>query len=153
MTIPTHLLPRVRVLITALSAADIGPSPEDLEGAPHLDMWRALLAPECAPILTGNVSGHPILGARMITTSQLVAIDPDAGWARTASRWYRLGMPLTQLDGEARTKPKAEGARLGPAELLMHGYRPINDLARLQGLINAWAQRLCKMHADHIAGP
>ncbi|WP_157598665.1 DUF6634 family protein [Tateyamaria omphalii] len=40
--------------------------------------------------LVGQVSGHPKLGDRWITTSPVWQIDPDGGYARTSSRWYRL---------------------------------------------------------------
>jgi hypothetical protein len=44
--------------------------------------------------LTGKVTGHPLLGERLIRTSMLIYISDDSQWARTLSRWYRLGSPL-----------------------------------------------------------
>ena len=78
-------------------AADAGylrdhgaPSERMLAAAPILDDWSTALTPTTC--LVGRVSGHPRLGDRpLIRTSDLVAIDPAARWARTASRFYRLG--------------------------------------------------------------
>ena len=64
----------------------------ELNGAPTLNGW----APVMRPIggLSGFVEGHPVLGTRHIVTSQLFAIDEQRGWARTFSRFYRLGDAL-----------------------------------------------------------
>ncbi|WP_439605110.1 DUF6634 family protein [Shinella sp.] len=38
------------------------------------------------------MSGHPSLGdSALASTSIVLAIDINAGWARTVSRYYRLG--------------------------------------------------------------
>lgn len=65
------------------------PSFEDLDGAPVLSEWR--LGCRTANCLVGNVVGHPLLGDREVVTSELFAIDPPGRWARSASRFYRLG--------------------------------------------------------------
>lgn len=41
--------------------------------------------------LTGVVSGHPEVGPGPVVTSGLYYLDPIAGYARTLSRWYKLG--------------------------------------------------------------
>ncbi|WP_428990946.1 DUF6634 family protein [Methylocapsa aurea] len=51
------------------------------------------LARRITPALAGAVAGHPALGDRSIVTSDLCALDAAAGWARTSSRFYRLGRP------------------------------------------------------------
>jgi len=62
----------------------------DLGAAPILEGWA--LGGLVAPCLLGAVIGHPLLGSRPhIHTSQLIAMDADLGWARTWSRFYRLG--------------------------------------------------------------
>jgi len=77
--------------IRSLRAGDL-PSSEDLRGAPIIEEWSYGLIP--ASCIVGSVRGHPILGNRArIHTSHLVLIDPDHGWARTWSRYYRLGAP------------------------------------------------------------
>jgi hypothetical protein len=47
-------------------------------------------------VLTGDVTGHPILGTAEVVTSRLCGIDASAGWARTLSRWYHLGPRRTE---------------------------------------------------------
>ena len=61
--------------------------------APLLDLWAEAARP--APCLVGFSSGHPVLPGegRSIATSDLVLISDDLEWARTRSRWYRLGRP------------------------------------------------------------
>lgn len=62
--------------------------PSDLRDAPLLTNWTA--SHRLRPCLAGTVIGHPRLGDRTISTSELFAIDRKAGWARTFSRFYRL---------------------------------------------------------------
>lgn len=83
-----HHLDRV---LAAIQAVDAGPSPAELAQAPFLDAWRPLVGIFGSPVLWGKVSGHPRLGSAMITTSRLIAIDREAGWARSLNRWFRLG--------------------------------------------------------------
>jgi hypothetical protein len=68
------------------------PRSMDLEAAPTIEQWSHGLTP--ARCIVGSVRGHPILGNRArVHTSQLILIDPEHGWARTWSRYYRLGKP------------------------------------------------------------
>ncbi len=79
-------------------AADGRPSASDLVDVPIIDMWRP--ARRFAPALIGLVAGHPILrSSKPKMTSELFALDTDAGWARTWSRWYRLGDALPSGTG------------------------------------------------------
>lgn len=70
-----------------------------LVDAPVISDWR--FTPYVTSSLVGAVTGHPILGDRpFVATSGLYAIDPDAGWARTLSRWYGLGRRAgVRIDG------------------------------------------------------
>ena len=64
----------------------------DLKAAPIINQWSYGLVP--VRCLAGSVRGHPILGnMARIHTSELILVDPDRGWARTWSRYYRLGTP------------------------------------------------------------
>jgi hypothetical protein len=66
------------------------PSAEELRACPLLDQWSYGFLP--AACLVGAVYGHPALGTRpTVHTSELVVIDPNRRWARTWSRFYRLG--------------------------------------------------------------
>jgi hypothetical protein len=68
--------------------------PEDLAtDAPLLDRW--LVAHRPVACLLGQSTGHPLLPGvnREIVTSDLMLMSRDHEWARTLSRWYRLGRP------------------------------------------------------------
>lgn len=84
------------------------PEPSMLAAGARIDGWCGALVDDL-PVLVGVVTGHPRLrhGARCIT-SPLVRIEPDKGWARTFSRYYRLGRPdrscLTDLLAEGRLR-------------------------------------------------
>lgn len=73
---------------------DDGRPPSDIVvHAPLLQDWS--LATLLCPCLIGRVTDHPLLGDRRnIHTSQLMAFDTEQGWARTWSRFYRLGPPF-----------------------------------------------------------
>jgi hypothetical protein len=66
-----------------------GPSQAELDAAPVLQDWH--LTPEMGLALVGRVEGHPVLGSRWIRTSQLHYFDELRSFARTLSRYYRLG--------------------------------------------------------------
>jgi hypothetical protein len=68
-----------------------GPTAADLSGAPILDSWTFAKSP--ASCLIGLVSDHSLLlgAGRPIVTSDLWILAEHQGWARTLSRWYRLG--------------------------------------------------------------
>ena len=61
----------------------------ELEDAPTLNGWSPVLRPVGA--LSGFVQEHPLLGTRHVVTSEVFAMDTERGWARTLSRFYRLG--------------------------------------------------------------
>ena len=65
------------------------PSEQDLASAPFIDAWTVALRP--APCLVGVCGNHPRLHGPMVTTTDLWVFAPDLGWARTLSRFYRLG--------------------------------------------------------------
>ncbi len=72
----------------AFLAAGRAPDPGALADAPVLDLWRPARRPAVA--LLG------FAGAKRTVrlTTELFAIDSDAQWARTFSRWYALGRPV-----------------------------------------------------------
>lgn len=83
----TNLLEDVRKLETGEAI-----SPNGLNNAPIIDKWEFGLVP--TRCIVGAISGHPYLspGARA-RTSQIILCDATNGWARTWSRYYRLGEP------------------------------------------------------------
>ncbi|NVO23320.1 DUF6634 family protein [Donghicola mangrovi] len=79
--------------ISAFHAVLKGSEP-DVErcDAPMMDRYVIVLQGETMS-LRGWVEGHPRLGTSLIQTSLLIHISKDRKWARTLSRWYRLGEP------------------------------------------------------------
>ena len=76
-----------------------GPTRAEIVGAPVLDWWAVGIRP--VPCLVGAVQGHPVLREQSrIVTSELFAIDPVRGWARTYSRFYELGTMSNQCEGD-----------------------------------------------------
>lgn len=94
---------RLSALVADMEAIRNSVPPECLAdgAAPVLDRWRSAVT--FAPCLVGLSTGHPLLPGqdRPIHTSDLWLIDKDHGWARTLSRWYRLGRPGDQADFHA----------------------------------------------------
>ena len=64
---------------------------ENLEDAPLLDNYAITLRD--VPALKGRVVAHPVIGTTTARTSAVFVMVPDLGWARTMSRFYRLGSP------------------------------------------------------------
>ena len=91
-------LGRLSALVCDMEAIGRGVVPEDLAGdrAPLLDHWT--VGGRMVPFLVGLSTGHPLLPGenRMIGTSDLWLMSDDRCWARTRSRWYRLGREVDQ---------------------------------------------------------
>jgi hypothetical protein len=85
---------RMAALLSDMEMLRAGIPPEDLAtDAPLLDRWLVAVRP--ASCLLGQSTGHPLLPGvnRKIVTSDLMLMSRDRSWARTLSRWYRLGRP------------------------------------------------------------
>lgn len=73
------------------------PTPDVLEHMPILRQWRiGIHGFSLEPCLIGLVEGHPEIQGPQIRTSRVFVIAAEFGWARTASRFYRLGRPYTE---------------------------------------------------------
>ncbi|MHA6299911.1 DUF6634 family protein [Devosia sp. CAU 1758] len=72
-------------------ASGHSPSPEDLSNAPLLTDWEPRWTASGVMYLVGEVQGHPKLADGPCSTSLVLAADVREGWARTISRYYRLG--------------------------------------------------------------
>lgn len=83
-----------------LDRAGIDPTEGALAIAPFLDAWEIVRDAFDYTILYGRVVGHPILKGPAIRTSPLLRLNVPAGWARTYSRVYRLGAPLSGVGSE-----------------------------------------------------
>lgn len=78
----------------SLQLGAAGPADLDLADAPRLDDWVAVRDSRYGGcFLLGTPSGHPWCCGPVSTTSRLCGLDPDVRWARTVTRWYRLGSP------------------------------------------------------------
>lgn len=86
---------RLTSLVADMERILAGTLPETIvtEAPPILDRW--VLGSRVVPCLVGLSTGHPELVGhnRMISTSDVWLLSDDMAWARTASRWYRLGRP------------------------------------------------------------
>jgi hypothetical protein len=85
---------RLKALIADLKRLASGWRPDAtmLAEAPVIEDWYADHYPGTRNVcLVGKVTGHPVLGDQIVTTSPVVAIDPQYQWARSHSRFYRLG--------------------------------------------------------------
>ncbi len=94
----TFQVDRLLALAADLERVRRGVPPEAMadEEAPILDRW--IFAQRIVPSLAGLSTGHPQLvgQGRLIGTSDLWLLSEDRAWARTLSRWYRLGRPAEQ---------------------------------------------------------
>lgn len=122
-----HDLDPLAAHLAVIALAEAGPSQSDLAGAPVLDRWIPMLEFTGRVLLCGRVTGHPVLGDDHIHTSQLFGLGD--GWARTFSRWYRLGTPLS-----------AEGLEIHRGVLGL--YSPMPDLDEVAGCLAAHAARV-----------
>jgi len=69
------------------------PSEEKLSSAPILQNWQEAIRP--VRCLIGVCGDHPRLNGPLIKTTDTWVMAPDLGWARTLSRFYRLGEPFS----------------------------------------------------------
>jgi len=90
---------RLETLLADLERVGNGtlPTPEQLARAPLLDPFG--FGTRELPCLVGGNHGHPVLRGPMIRTTELWMFAPRLGWARTLSRFYRLGRIAMPDDG------------------------------------------------------
>ncbi len=145
------LSPRDRIwfdkVLRAIAAAGAGPSDADLAIAPVLSDWKAAISPGGHVMLWGEVTDHPLLGTASITTSQLIAIDPEAGWARTASRWYRLGRSIAALEAELAESLNGKNNEADALRFILPGFTNIDDPALLAQLLATYITRVREIDA------
>ncbi len=131
----------------AIAAAEAGPSEADLAQAPVLFDWKAVISPSGHIMLWGEVTDHPLLGNASIHISQLIAIDPEAGWGRTASRWYRLGRSIEAFEAELAESMNGTKRTADIIRFALPGFANINDLELLQKLLATYIARVRRIDA------
>ena len=129
-------------VLRAIAAAEAGPSDADLAIAPILSDWKAAISPDGYVMLWGEVTDHPLLCNASIHTSQLIAIDPEAGWARTASRWYRLGRSIDALNAELAESMNGKAKLAGSVHFALPGFMNVDDPALLAQLLDEYIARV-----------
>lgn len=67
------------------------PSSDSLAMAPLIDGWAE--AVRTVTCLIGRMHGHPTCRGSLSVTTDVWVWAPELGWARTMSRFYRLGRP------------------------------------------------------------
>lgn len=98
--------------ICAFHSAHAGPDPDGADQhAPNLEDYTLVLQGQKL-FLSGVVTGHPRLGTDFVRTSMLIHVTDDEQWARTLSRWYRLG-----------ERRHVDTSQLSP-DLVFEGYCP-----------------------------
>lgn len=97
-----YQLARLIALVDDMKEIRSGVSPERFAADPPI-LERWMLANRPVPCLAGLSFGHPLLPgeARPVATSDLCLIADDHSWARTLSRWYRLGRPADSPIGDS----------------------------------------------------
>ena len=86
---------RLAALVADMESIRRGVPPQVMAGDDAVVLDRWVLAMRTVPCLAGLSTGHPELVGenRLISTSELWLLSKDRSWARTLSRWYRLGRP------------------------------------------------------------
>lgn len=132
--------------MVAIRSTEGGVSDDDLAEAPQLELWLPVRNRFGVLALWGQVTDHPTLGKDDIITSPLVAWGPDEGWARSISRWYRLGQPFFTLKHELADQFRGEASCL---VVEIAGVRPVDDLDAANQLIDLFVAHVRK-RADEV---
>lgn len=95
---------KLRALADDLERLAAGQTPPeaDLADAAIVNAYEFVARP--VPALYGLNDGHPRLSSPTLTTTQLWVLNDRDGWARTYSRYYRLGQSLKDASKAGGTK-------------------------------------------------
>lgn len=137
--------------LLAIRDAERGPTAEELAAAPILDIWRPLVDQRGMPVLWGEVSGHPKLGADLITTSRVVALDRKRGWARSVNRWFQLGKPFSAFEVDLARDQGQLDAKPGFFGFELAGFTPIDDPGSLDQLLTLYRVLIRKLETKYSA--
>lgn len=78
-------------------SAGQGPTDVDLAHAPILIDWEPKLTPAQEPAIRGVVHGHPAIPDGETFRAEILAVDPDLGWVRTWTGFFRLAEQAGQI--------------------------------------------------------
>ncbi|MFE3836048.1 DUF6634 family protein [Pseudogemmobacter sonorensis] len=138
---------RLDRILAVIAATEVGPTATDLADAPVLDLWRPVISRYGAVGLWGEVTGHPVLGNDAIVTSRLIALDAEAGWARTASRWYRLGRPFARFEADLAASLGAKDPQPGFLSFELRHFGTVDDPGQLVKLLAAYIAQMRALDA------
>ncbi|MDZ4312091.1 MAG: DUF6634 family protein [Cypionkella sp.] len=151
MTLPPDLRAWLEKILASFATAEAGPTEADLAAAPTLDNWRPFVSKRGGVILWGMVSGHPRLSIGPMTTSQLLWICRDEQWARTASRWYRLGQPFAEFEAELAHSLGASGTPAAFMQFELDGFEPVDDADLLAKFMTTYITKVRAFVAEDRA--
>ncbi|WP_312529541.1 DUF6634 family protein [Paracoccus sp. (in: a-proteobacteria)] len=134
--------------LDAIRAAEREPTAAELSASPRMTFWRQMLDHRNMPVLWGEVTDHPKLGTTSMTSSRLIALDRAAGWARTISRWYRLGKIFEAVEGQPARELGTPAARLAISSFELPGFQSIDDPEKLDLLLSAYITLIRKIEAE-----
>ena len=86
-----RLIERLEPLLADLKRLTTDGRPPDLSDSPLIDHYIVSTTP--VTVLVGHITGHPFVRGPVSHTSQVMVAAAEEGWARTLSRFYRLGRP------------------------------------------------------------
>lgn len=120
-------------VLRAIADAERGPTDEELTNAPIINHYRLETIGQSVQQIYGKVQGHPTIDDPYVTTTPLFGFAPDAGWARTRSRWYRLGPDWLLPNPDERDEMVVaiqrllKGTRKWVAKRISEAERPNSD--------------------------
>ncbi|MEP5760629.1 MAG: DUF6634 family protein [Litoreibacter sp.] len=130
-------------VLMAIADAERGPTDAELSAAPYVNYYRVETIGKSVQQIYGQVQGHPAIDDRYVTTTPFFGFDPDAGWARTRSRWYRLGPDWQLLNPEERNETTKAIQRLLKATRAWVMMELKNDPRLMKTAEDRRADRLC----------
>lgn len=131
----------------AIAAVETGPSETDIANAPVIAHWKPAISPSGHVILLGEIVGHPNPGKTSITTSQLIAIHPEAGRARTVWCWYRLAQPVSATEEALAGNLGLKNPTAASLKFAIPGFITMDDMANLDEILKENIVRIRKIDA------
>lgn len=84
-----------------------------------------------------------------LTSPRLIAFDRKAGWARTISRWYRLGRPFCDFEAELIETCQKSGHDIHSASFEFAPFVPINSSDKLDSLLTIYIWLIQKISLEY----